>query len=209
MKAKFIALAALVLGMVSCQQDFDGAAQVGGEVDFQLAVAAPELAGTRADGDGKNGHNSAYGAIDYLSETDWANVDLRYTLEVYDAENVTADPVKDRMVMIVDKYTPVTFDLRLVPNRPYRFVVFADFVGDGNAMEKAAVADKTTAAHGVEGEAPLTEEERERRMRMNYYGTVINVGMSILAALDDIADKLVTVNNNIVAFAEKRSEGGK
>lgn len=76
--------------------------------------------------------------------------------------------------------------------------------------EKAAIADKTTAAHGIEGEAPLTEEERERRMRMNYYGTVINVGMSILAALDDIADKLVTVNNNIVALAEKKlSEGGK
>jgi hypothetical protein len=73
--------------------------------------------------------------------------------------------------------------------------------------EKAAMADRATEAHGIGGEAPLTEEERERRMRMNYYGTVINVGMSILAALDDIADKLVTVNNNIVALG-KLSEGG-
>ncbi len=136
MKAKFIALAALVLGMVSCQQDFDGAAQVGGEVDFQLAVAAPELAGTRADGDGLNGHNSAFGAIDYL--TDWSDVDLRYTLEVYDVkDNVVTNltPVKDRMEKIVEEYTPVTFDLRLVPGREYRFVVFADFVkADGTAF---------------------------------------------------------------------------
>ncbi len=75
--------------------------------------------------------------------------------------------------------------------------------------KKAAEADKATEAHGIDGEAPLSEEERERRMRMNYYGTVINVGMSILAALDDIADKLVTVNNNIVALAGQLSEGGK
>lgn len=64
--------------------------------------------------------------------------------------------------------------------------------------EKRREADEITAAHGVKGEAPLTEEERERRMRMNYYGTMLNVSMSVLAALDDIADKLTTINNNIV-----------
>ena len=132
MKARFLALAALVLGMASCQNDFDGASVgVGGEVDFQLSVAVPEFGATRADEDGKNGYDSAYGAIDYLSEADWANVDLRYTLEVYDLDAVNdpaAVPVKDRMIQVVDKYQPVSFDLRLVPGRDYRFVVFADFV---------------------------------------------------------------------------------
>ena len=130
MKARFFALAALVLGLASCQQEFDGAAtQVGGEVDFQLAVSAPELSATRgADKDGRNGHDSAYGAIDYLSDAEWENVDLRYTLEVYDADALDKAPVKDRMVKVVDKYEPVYFDLRLVPNREYQFVVFADFV---------------------------------------------------------------------------------
>ena len=132
MKARFLALAALVLGMASCQNDFDGASVgVGGEVDFQLSVAVPEFGATRADEDGKNGYDSAYGAIDYLSEADWANVDLRYTLEVYDLAAVNdpaAVPVKDRMTQVVDKYQPVSFDLRLVPGRDYRFVVFADFV---------------------------------------------------------------------------------
>lgn len=145
MKARFFALAALVLGLASCQQEFNGAAtQVGGEVDFQLKVDAKELA-TRADGDldedGRKGYNSAYGAIDYL-ENDWDKVDLRYTLEVYDVANgaiVGTTPVKDRMVEIVDEYAPVVFDLRLVPNREYRFVVFADIVEE-NASEVPTVA---------------------------------------------------------------------
>lgn len=67
--------------------------------------------------------------------------------------------------------------------------------------EKKAKADEITAAHGVEGEAPISEEERERRMRMNYYGSVLNVGMAILAALDDIANRITTLNNNIVNLA--------
>ena len=144
MKARFFALAALVLGMVSCQQEFDGAAQVGGEVDFQLSVAAPEFGATRAnDGDSQYGFDSAYGAIDYLSDTadadrvDWTEVDLRYTLEVYDANALDAAPVKDRQVIIVDSYDKATFDLRLVPNREYQFVVFADFVPQGASNNPA------------------------------------------------------------------------
>ena len=48
MKARFFALAALVLGLASCQKDFDGASTlVGGEVDFQLSVGTEEM--TRAE----------------------------------------------------------------------------------------------------------------------------------------------------------------
>ena len=139
MKVRFLALAALVLGLASCQQDVElNNPVVGGEVDFQLKVDAKELA-TRADGDEQNGHNSAYGAIDYLTTAEWDDVDLRYTLEVYDADanfdDATLAPVKDRIVKYVDSYEPVKFDLRLIPNRKYRFVVFADFVSDDNHTE--------------------------------------------------------------------------
>ena len=64
--------------------------------------------------------------------------------------------------------------------------------------EKMKSADKATEAHGVEGDAPVNEEERERRIRMNFYGTMLNVEMSILAALDDINNNLKVLNNNIV-----------
>ena len=137
MKAKFIALAALVLGLASCQKDFnDTTANLGGEVDFQLSVGTEEM--TRAnDGDDQYGYDSAYGAIDYLSEAEWAEVDLRYILEVYDvASNYTdAEPIKDRQVQIVDEYAPVKFEVRLAPGRNYHFVVFADFVPQGATAE--------------------------------------------------------------------------
>ena len=162
MKARFLAFAALVLGLASCQNDFDAAnVGAGGEVDFQLSVAAPELA-TRAgvDGvtpDGQADLNSAYGAIDYFQggtagddlRRDWSDVNLRYTLEVYDVDengNLVGQapyaPVKDRQVIIVDEYQPVTFELRLVPKRHYRFVVFADFVPQTvtDASQSTAIA---------------------------------------------------------------------
>ncbi len=163
MKARFFALAALVLGLASCQNDFDGAnVGVGGEVDFQLSVNAPELA-TRAglDGvtpDGQADLDSAFGAIDYLQaneskddlRVDWTDVDLRYVLEVYDVANgavVGTAPVKDRQVIIVDKYEPVTFELRLVPKRNYRFVVFADFVEQGASDEASFKTQNNLGLH--------------------------------------------------------------
>lgn len=146
MKAKFLAFAALMLGIVSCQQDVEPITPVGNEVDFQLHVAAPELNGTRAGENGEDDHtsgmDSAHGAIDYLQgatigdyRQDWKDVDIRYTLEVYDKAGDYTDksPVKDRQVIIKDSYEPVVFNLRLVPNRDYHFVVFADFVAEGSA----------------------------------------------------------------------------
>lgn len=156
MKARFFALAALVLGLASCQQEFNGVTPVGGEVDFQLKVDARELGTTRADdGDTQYGYDSAFGAIDYLCDdedllrVDWTDVDLRYSLEVYDAEGLTAAPVKDRLVQIVDKYEPVVFDLRLVPNREYRFVVFADFVPQGASAEANTLTQQDLGLHHV------------------------------------------------------------
>ena len=138
MKTRLFTLMALVLGMASCQRDMANVgSQSGDEVPVTLSVATPELGITRAglDGedDGVNGHDSAYGAIDYFSDADWDNkADLRYSLEVYDVTDLT-EPIKDRMVKIVDKYESVKFELRLIPHREYQFVVFADFVPEGTA----------------------------------------------------------------------------
>ena len=160
MKVRFLALAALVLGMVSCQQDVDTVTPVSGEVDFQLSVDAKELA-TRAGDSDQNAMNSAFGAIDYLQgatkgddRQDWDDVDLRYTLEVYDVADDYADatPVKDRQVIIVDEYQPVVFDLRLVPNRDYHFVVFADFVAQDATDNSAVAAQAEIGLHHVIGD---------------------------------------------------------
>ena len=160
MKVRFLALAAMMLGWASCQQDVEPVVPANGEVDFTLKVDAVELA-TRAGEDGaddlKAAFDSAFGAIDYLQAStkndgyrvDWGDVDLRYTLEVYDAaeDYANATPVKDRQVIIVDEYMPVTFDLRLIPNRDYRFVVFADFVADGASSNPSLESQSELGLH--------------------------------------------------------------
>ena len=140
MKARFFAIAALVLGLASCQKDFNAEVNSASEVDFKFSVAAPELAMTRAGDTAdapQNAMDSAFGAIDYFQGTDWSQVDLRYTLEVYDyradGNYVDQEPVKDRMAIVLDSYQATTFELRLAPKRDYHFVVFADFVENGAA----------------------------------------------------------------------------
>ena len=146
---KLLSILALALCFVACQNEGVENVANGDLVDVVLTVDAPELGVTRAnDNDEQNGKNSAFGAIDFLSEADWANYDLRYILEVY-AENETGEgtPIySERLVNCLDMYAPTTFALRLVPNRTYKFVVFADFVAEGNAeltepAEKLAIAD--------------------------------------------------------------------
>ena len=140
MKARFFAIAALVLGLASCQKDFAPEANLGAEVDYRLEVSATELGVTRAGDTAEKpqeAKDSAFGAIDYFQGADWSKVDLRYTLEIYDANEdgslKSATPVKDRQAIVVDEYKAVTFETRLAPKRHYRFVVFADFVENGAA----------------------------------------------------------------------------
>ena len=180
MRTKFFAIAALVLGMASCQKDFAPEVNLGGEVDFQIAVSAPELSKTRAGVDGavdaNNAMDSAFGAIDYLDgafdgvnhdRVDWNDVDLRYSLEVYDADALSAKPIKDRIVIIKDKYEAVTFDLRLIPNRNYQFVVFADFVAQG---------------------ASVNADQTELGLRHNINGTLQNITIKEDKLNDEAAD---------------------
>ena len=150
MKARFFAIAALVLGLASCQKDFAPEANLGAEVDYRLEVSATELGVTRAGDTAENpqaAKDSAFGAIDYFQGADWSKVDLRYTLEIYDANEdgslKSTTPVKDRQAIVVDEYTAVTFETRLAPKRNYRFVVFADFVENGAATAWSE-ADKLT-----------------------------------------------------------------
>ena len=120
MKAKFLALAALVLGLASCQTDTINGVKVdaNGEAPVTIQVALPEA--TRAAG-----ADSALGAIDNVNMKEY---DIRFILEVYDAKG---DLAKERQVVSGDE-TTATFSLRLVPGRHYRFVAWADFVINGS-----------------------------------------------------------------------------
>ena len=114
---KLLALLALVLGVVSCQTEPEGLdVNVGGEIDAIVNVTIPEVE-TRA-----GGNNSAVGAFGNIDLTKY---DVRYILEVYDHNGELA---KERLVNTEDEGTSSAFNLRLIPRRAYRFVVWADFV---------------------------------------------------------------------------------
>ena len=142
---KLLSILALALCFVACQNEGVENPTNGDLVNVVLSVDAPELGVTRADEDNFAGKNSAYGAIDFMNDADWANYDLRYILEVYAANDEgEGEPIyRERLVNCLDKYAPTKFELRLVPNRDYKFVVFADFVAEGSAEaeDKLAIAD--------------------------------------------------------------------
>lgn len=62
-------------------------------------------------------------------------------------------------------------------------------------------ADASTKAHGVEGRAPLSESLRHKRIQMNFYATMLNIGVSLLAE--------VTETNRLlrIALMERHKEG--
>ena len=117
MKAKFFALVALVLGLAACQNEPEGLdVNVGGEQAVTINVTVPETE-TRA-----GGLNSALGVFDN-GVLDGAAT-MRYILKIYDAAGVASH---DRQVAYSDG-KKVAFDVRLVPDRDYTFVVWADVV---------------------------------------------------------------------------------
>ena len=119
---KILALLALGLGVVSCQTEPEGLdVNVGGEVETTVCVSLPEA--TRA--------NSALGAFENV---DWNTYTVRYIMQIFDENGRASDAVyvdyKDG-----DKGNSVTFPVRLVPNRDYNFVVWADIVTDTNQTD--------------------------------------------------------------------------
>ena len=147
---KILSFLALALAFTACQNEPVEVVGNGGLVEVVLNIDAPEMNITRTlDGDSQSGRNSALGAIDFFNDADWAKYDVRYILEVYDAnDNGSGEPIYlERLVNCLDKYEPTNFVLRLVPDRDYKFVVFADFVDQGNytkvePADKLAIADK-------------------------------------------------------------------
>ena len=114
---RFFALAALVLGLAACQTEPEGLdVNVGGEVDSYVTVSLPET--TRA--------NSALGAFDNVVTSDAYTI--RYIFQVFYGE---AESLATRQVIYTDN-DQVSFPVRLVPDRHYNFVVWADVVPQGD-----------------------------------------------------------------------------
>ena len=124
MKTRFLALAALVLGLASCQTEPEGLnVNVGGEVDATIAISIPETETRYGDGS-----NSALGVFNNgILGTEDDNVTMRYLMQIFDE----GGRASDTYYVDYSDGKSVNFDVRLVPNRNYTFVVWADVVVNG------------------------------------------------------------------------------
>ena len=133
MKKLIYSLMALAMVAVSCQKDAGSLDYEGKDtVAVTIGVGVQELDATRS---GETDMNSGLGAIDNFNDDEWANYDVRYIMEIYDVTDgfVNLDePIKKREVQTYDKYQKTMFSVRLIPNRKYRFVFWADFVNQGS-----------------------------------------------------------------------------
>ena len=131
---RFLALAALVLGLASCQTEPEGLdVNVGGAVDTTITVSLPEA-------ETRSGLNSANGifAEDGLLTGDYT---IRYILQVFYKGYESG---ADRQVIYSDGKT-VHFPVRLVPGRAYSFVAWADVVPEnGKELNVLGVYDRAS-----------------------------------------------------------------
>lgn len=147
---KFLALAALVLGMVSCQQDYAGLdVDANGEAAVTVSVAIPEME-TRAGGE-----SSALGAFGNIDLTKY---DVRYILEVYDHNGALA---KERLTNYEDEGMATAFNLRLIPGRAYRFVVWADFVLEDSKVDLHYNTENLREIEVIPTNFALSDESRD------------------------------------------------
>ena len=167
---KLFALLAVALGVVACQKDqADFGVNVGGEQEVTINVALS--AETRASS--ANGFD-----LSKLSSSDY---ELRYILEIYQGSNCVRD-VK------YSNDTSVAFPVRLVPEREYKFAVWADLVKKNANRAADADADEyyetsnglMNIAIDVDKWAPMNEA------RDAFYGNAVLGENDKLASLSTI-----------------------
>ena len=120
---------ALLLGACQSNDHFIDQVVEDGEGTVNFMVSAPDALGvTRAY---NAGSNSAKGGI---TNVDCANdYDLRYQLAIYRVDANGPVQIITPQIKTVDTYSPVSYSLKLAPNKTYRVVVWADFVTQGSA----------------------------------------------------------------------------
>lgn len=119
--------------LAGCQAEelFEDGAVAPGDGNVTFTVSAPEAMPESRAVLGENS-NSALGGVTNVNTEEY---DLRYQLAVYRVENGDYVEAVSPQMEIVDKYEPVTYSLRLTPNRNYQVVVWADFVREGETED--------------------------------------------------------------------------
>ncbi len=132
MKKNLLSILALggLLFASSCQMDEPDAGILTGEVDFSITAGIPSGITTYSPADG-----AAFSHLGGANNVDHEIYDLRYTLEVYDNNNVLA---YEEVKIVKDNFSSsVNFSARLLAKK-YTFVFWADFITEVNQQENPA-----------------------------------------------------------------------
>lgn len=142
MKKILLSLILIASIVASCERDYGKKRIVEELVDVELQVTTPSIEASRGEA---SGLDSALGAIDNFNNNSelWELYDLRYILEIYEVikegsdATISESPIYKRQMLTTDNYDAesVSFKMQVVPNRTYIFVVWADFVEEGEAED--------------------------------------------------------------------------
>ena len=148
---------------------------VGGEVDTTITVTIPETE-TRA-----GGSDSAEGIFaNGLLTADGNNLTMRYIMQIFDSNNRPSDAI----YVTYSDDPHASFDVRLVPNRHYSFVVWADVVKEhGKVNGVYSSSDDIHYNTDVEGVIDLTN---------------ITINENTWVAMDETRDAFTGVYNTAV-----------
>ena len=144
---KLLALALVVLGLAACQTEPEGF-DVNMDGTTTITVTLPEDAMTRA-----GGTDSAQGGL-----TNTNDEIVRVILQVYYGDKTS----EERLVKYLKNgETTTNFDVRLVPNRNYTFVAWADQVDAEADVDKYFYTNDLKAVTMVSGTWNAMEERRD------------------------------------------------
>lgn len=122
---KFLTIAAMVLGLVACQNDEENINVGMDDVEMTINVKVAEETRTGSE-------EVIDGGIFGTDILDDANITMRYILQIYHVESDKVEKA-ERMILYSDENNGVCFDVRLAPDRDYKFVVWADVVNTTDA----------------------------------------------------------------------------
>ena len=178
MKKILLSAAAAAMMLASCQEETFDTISSSDEVVVSLNASTPEaIALTRAYGDETN---SAKGA---LTNVNWDNYNLRYVLEIWDAEGENL--VKERMTEEKDVPQDATFNIRITPGHTYKFVLWADVIdADGKSHyditdlknilvdDHACINDESHDAYTLVKNITVTDDTKETLTLTRPFGKI-------------------------------------
>ncbi len=160
MKLLKLGLATLIaLGLFSsCQQEkFNDDMPGEGNGIYELRLGLEDLAGVNLKNAFLPERTSAKGGI---TNVDLTQYDLRYIITVMSADGTRV--IIPKITKVLDTYQPISMNLRLNPNRTYKFVVWADFVKQGETEDlHYNTADLTNITCKDAPTAQINDESRD------------------------------------------------